>query len=298
MMRRAAFWLFALGLAGATASAAQPSLPRVMVWEEALRGTEDQELRWPIAVAARSETEFAVADAFGARLVVFGKVGVSWQLQQAVTLPGPPIALAWYGNRYIASLRQGEGLVAIDGSDFELEAIDLPPGVVPGALAAAPDQRYLLLHDLNGENVLRLDRDGSVGAEVAVASRVTALAATSAGGFYAAVGDESVVLRYSAQGLIEARFEVPGKGPVPSWPVAMALDSGGSLAVVDRHNSQLLLFDNEGRILGAGSRRGWEPGLLRFPRGLAQLPDGRLVVADEGNGRVQILRRINRGPAL
>jgi len=294
-MRYAALLLFALGLVAAPATRAQSSLPRVLVWEEALRGTEEQELRWPIAVAARSEAEFAVADAYGARLLVFGKVGVSWQLQRTVSLPGSPIALTWLGNRYIASLRHGEGLVAIDGSSFALETLALPSGVVPGALAAAPDRSYLLIHDLNAENVLRLDRDGSVQTQTSLTSHVTALAATSAGGFYAAVGDESSVLRYSAEGLVEARFEVPGEGPVPSWPVAVTLGPGGSVVVVDRHNSRLLLFDNEGRILGAGSRRGWEPGLLLFPRGLAQLPDGRLVVADEGNGRVQILRRTDRG---
>lgn len=294
-MKRAALCLCVAGLASPGIAEAQSRLPRVMVWEDALRGTEEEQLRWPTAVAARSASEFAVGDAFEPRLMVFGKVGVSWQLQQTVPLPGPPVALVWDGGRYVASLRRGEGLVAIDGSTFDLRPISLPSGVVPGSLAVTLDRRHILVHDLNKEEVFRLARDGSVSAGTAVASRITGLAATSAGGFYAALGEQSAVLRYDAEGMLETRFEVPGEGPVPSWPIAVTVDAGGVVAVADRHNSRILLFDNEGRILGAGSRRGWEPGLLLFPRAMARLPGGRLVVADEGNGRAQIFRRTDRG---
>ena len=37
------------------------------------------------------------------------------------------------------------------------------------------------------------------------------------------------------------------------------------------------------------------PGLLRFPAALDLFPDGRVLVADQGNGRVQIFRPIEKG---
>jgi len=36
-------------------------------------------------------------------------------------------------------------------------------------------------------------------------------------------------------------------------------------------------------------------GLLLFPAGVARLPGGLLLVADEGNGRAQIFRRSDAG---
>jgi len=70
---------------------------------------------------------------------------------------------------------------------------------------------------------------------------------------------------------------------------------GGEVLVADRHNGRLLVLDATGRPLGQGSRRGFDPGLLRFPSGIALLPDGGIVVTDEGNGRVELFRRIQPG---
>ena len=67
--------------------------------------------------------------------------------------------------------------------------------------------------------------------------------------------------------------------------------SASSLVVVDRHAGRLLELDANGQLTGVGARRGWEPGLLLYPAGAARLPDGGVVVADEGNGRTQFFRR-------
>jgi tripartite motif-containing protein 71 len=64
------------------------------------------------------------------------------------------------------------------------------------------------------------------------------------------------------------------------------------MVIVDRHGARLVVLDAEGRIEGLGSRRGRDPGLLLFPAGITALPDGRLAVADQGNGRIQIFHRI------
>lgn len=89
------------------------------------------------------------------------------------------------------------------------------------------------------------------------------------------------------------RWVLPSEGPVPAWPVGIAVEPSGSLAIVDRHGGRLLVLDATGEPEGAGSRRGWESGLLLFPAGIDRLDNGSLVVADEGNGRVQFFRRVD-----
>jgi len=293
-----------LGLAGTAlsgllvlaASSAAPQGPpaRVLAFQQAVKGTEDTELRSPVAVAAASGEEFAVADAFGPRLLRFRRVGVSWQLDRAVTLPGAPVGLIWDGTRYVASLRQGAGLVALEGQELVLRRLPLPRGVVPGPLAGFSDGD-LLVFDYAGARALRLGRSGEVGVTIAIAGGVTALATSATGGFFAAVAETGSVLQFDASGTLASTWALPAFEQVPAWPTGLAVEPAGDLLVVDRHNGRLLVVDATGQVVGLGSRRGWDEGLLLFPAGVARLPDGVVLVADEGNGRVQLFRRTDRG---
>ena len=77
--------------------------------------------------------------------------------------------------------------------------------------------------------------------------------------------------------------------------MGLAAEPGGNLLVVDRHAGRVLVLDANGQVAGVGARKGWEPGLLLFPAGIARLPGGAVVVADEGNGRAQLFRRSAAG---
>ena len=273
--------------------AAQRSLPRVLVFEEAVRGNEETELRSPVAVAAASDEEFAVADARPPRLLVFRKLGVSWQLAHTVSLPAAPAGLAHVGNRYVVALRGTEGLMAFEGEQFLMRKVGLPKGAVPGVIAARGDGG-LLVYDYAGGRVFKFDPNGNLLAETAIEGRATGLAEGPGGEMWVAVGEQSAVLRFDPNGAMTARVEIPGDGPVPAWPVGVVVDAEGDVAVIDRHVGRILLFDDGGSPFGAGSRRGAEPGLLLFPRGIGVLAEDRLIVADEGNGRVQIFRRTDK----
>ncbi|HEX9189195.1 MAG TPA: hypothetical protein VGB87_19105 [Vicinamibacteria bacterium] len=296
-MSRPTLFLLAVGAMAGIAVApalAQTGPPRALVFQEALTGTEAVSLRWPLAIAGASDDEVAVADAWGPRLVRFRKVGVSWQLDRSVPMGGAPAGLAWDGKRYIASLRQGAGLVAFEGQDLAQRRLPLPRGVVPGAMAVGPDGG-LLLYDAAKRSVLRLSPEGAVASEVAVGDDVTALAATTAGGFFAAVAAEGSVRHFDAGGKLDATWKLPPFEQVPAWPSGLVAEPGGSLLVVDRHVGRVLVLDASGQVAGVGSRSGWEPGLLLFPAGIARLPGGLVVVADEGNGRAQLFRRSAQG---
>ena len=284
-------------LIGALPAAGQGDPPRVLAFVESLDGSEETELRWPVAVAAASAEEVAVADISGPRLMRFRKVGVSWQLDGSAPMPGAPVALVWDGARYVASMRQGKGLVAFEGAELAQRRLPLPRGVVPGALAVYPTGE-LLVFDYAGGRALRLSRGGAPPElEVAIGERVTALAADSAGGFFAAVPGSAAVLHFDATGALAATWPLAPFEGVPAWPVGLAVEPGGDVLVVDRHGSRLLVIDARGEWVGLGSRDGWEPGLLRYPAGIARLPDGQVLVADQGNGRAQVFRRTDRsGP--
>jgi len=269
---------------------AQTRLPRVLVLEDSLHGTEEQEIRRPVALAAASAEEIAVADAHGPRLLLFHKVGVTWQLDQSVPLPGAPVGMAYDGSRYVVSMRARKGLVAFEGPQLLQRRIGLPKDVEPGPLAAWPDGR-LLVYDYVGRRALELSSEGLLKAIVEIDGRVTALATRPDGGFFAALGQEATVLRYGASRQLSSVWEIPGVEPVPAWPAALAVELGGDVLIVDRHVSRLLVLDVGGKPVGIGSRRGWERGLLLFPNAIARLGEERFLVSDTGNGRVQIFRR-------
>lgn len=280
--------VLAAALTSPSPARAQGITSRSLTFEEALRGSEDHEVRWPVALASAGPDELAVADAFGSRVLLLRRLGAGWTVAGSVALPGTPAGIAWDGGRYVVSVRGESGLTALEGADPLLRKIGLPRGVVAGPLAGAPGGG-LLVADVAGRRILRLGADGTVAREIAVPGRVTALAAAS-GGVFAAFGDDGVVRRYGA-GEEVATWKLPSDGPVPGWPAGLAVTPGGELLVADRHNGRIVVFDAAGQVTGFGSRRGWDEGLLLFPDGLTLLGDGRVAVADQGNGRVQIFRR-------
>ena len=272
--------------------AAQQTPSRFLALETVLQGEDFGDLRWPVGVAAGSAEQVAVADIFGQRLVVFVLTDGTWTVERTVSLPSSPRGVAHDGRRYLLSL--GGGLVTVEGSDFEVERLALPAGVVVGRVAAKPGGGFWV-HDTALGKVLALDAKGGVQRSVSVTGRIVALASAPNEGFYTALADVAQVRRHDREGHVLKTWTVPGVGPVPAWPSGLVAAAGGDIVVVDRHGARILALDASGRLTGVGSGRGWEPGQLRFPTAIAMFSDGRLVVADQGNSRVQIFRPIDRG---
>lgn len=68
--------------------------------------------------------------------------------------------------------------------------------------------------------------------------------------------------------------------------VSLAADR--SLLVLDQQALAVRMYDREGRHLRSFGRSGGGPGELAQPTGLAVLPDGRVLVSDPRNGRVNV----------
>ncbi len=268
---------------------------RLFAWDAVVDGKDSNAVRTPTGVAAGSDSELAVIDAHGNRMILFGFSGTAWIEKQTVDLPGTPLAVAHDGTRYLVSLREGLGLMAVEGLGHTLRPVPLPAGAIAGVVAGIPGGGFLV-HDTAGHQVLNLSRDGKVEGGTPVEAGVVGLATARGGGFFASIPAAGEILSYSANGNLSDRWSVPSWEPVPAWPVSM-VSIEGDLIVLDRHGHRLVVFDSKHRFQGTGARRGWEPGQLLFPAAVTAFPDGRIAVADQMNGRLQIYRRIEEEPS-
>ena len=273
----------------------QATPPRLYVWSETLTLPEGERIFAPSAVAVASADEILVADGLAEpRLLLFGKQGVSWQLRRTAALPAVAQALTFDGERWIGSLRGGVGLMAFDRVELTARQLTVPPGLVAGTVDATPGGS-LLVFDLAAERVVELSPEGDLLREVAVPGYVTGLASDWSGGFLVARADEARVVRFDREWRQSETWPLAAENGKPAWPAALSVDEGSATVVLDRHGGRLMELDVNGRWVALGSRRGWEPGLLFLPSSFDRLPDGAVVVADEGNGRVQIFRRTPSG---
>jgi len=278
-------------ICGFSVSAADAAtLPRVLTWAGDLKGSEEERMRWPVVAAAASDDDVAIGDAFGPSLIAFHKIGASWQMASVVELPGRPLGLIHDGSRYVATVRGVPSLILLEGEQLQQRRLGLPRGVIPGALARAANDGYLLW-DYRARRVLHLSEDGELEREVSIDGRVTALAADRSGSFFVALADRGQVIQYDANWNPAGSWDLPNDGPVPAWPSGLAVEPTGDILVTDRHGSRILVLEAGGKIGGVGGRKGWESGLLYFPMGIALLPSGLVLVADEGNSRGEFFQR-------
>lgn len=293
-MRLTAAIAIAVSLICTAGAAAQRTAPRILSLVDVFAGTDEHDLRWPVAVAAAAPDTLAVADVHQPRLLVLQRVGVTWSVERSVELPAAPAGLAWQMDRWVLSLRGRSDLLVLQGTGETTETIELPTGAAPGLLAATPGGE-LLVWEAAGSAILRIGRGGRILATTTIDGIATGLDDDGAGGFLVALGDRSRLVHYDAAGQETAAWDLPSDGPVPAWPAGVAVEPGGRAFVVDRRSGRILVLDRSGRWIGFGSRMGEDPGLLKQPAGLARIPDGSLLVADPGNGRVQIFRLSSEG---
>ncbi len=93
---------------------------------------------------------------------------------------------------------------------------------------------------------------------------------------------------YLDNGLISKRVDVSS---FVKFPVSLALDSGGLIYVLDRHQGEVVVLDRKAKLKYRFLSKGHGPQNLYYPMEIRFDPWGRLCVVDEGNSRVQVFRR-------
>jgi DNA-binding beta-propeller fold protein YncE len=212
-----------------------------------------------------------------------------------------PEGRPWGGSNGVAVDRDGKSVWATDRCS---------PGTVPGCLGskANPVHKY----DESGKEIrsfgaglfvwphgIYVDRDGNVW--------VTDARAAGAEELKKYPGEEnkgSVVVKFSPEGKVLMTLGKPGvKGNPPealTEPTAVITDpSNGDIYVAESHTDvrdpnlvgRISVFDKNGKFLRTIGKTGTGPGEFRTPHALAFDSQGRLIVADRHNHRIQMLTK-------
>ncbi|HUI77019.1 MAG TPA: 6-bladed beta-propeller [Bryobacteraceae bacterium] len=205
----------------------------------------------------------------------------------------------------------GSNGVAIDQDGKSVWATDrCSPGTTPGCLGTKANPVHLFnesgkeMRSFGGgmfvwPHGIHVDRDGNVW--------VTDARAPSAEDLKNFPGEDkkgSVVVKFSPEGKVLMTLGKPGvRGNPPEAltdPTAVVTDTAnGDVYVAESHTDvtdpnlvgRISVFDKTGKFLRVIGKTGTGPGEFRTPHGLAFDSQGRLVVADRHNHRIQVLTK-------
>ena len=207
----------------------------------------------------------------------------------------------WGGSNGVAIDRDGKSVWATDRCS---------PGTTPGCLGTQANPVHLF--DDSGKEIrsfgggmfvwphgIHVDRDGNVW--------VTDSRAPSAEDLKNFPGEDrkgSVVIKFTPQGKVLMTLGRPGvRGNPPEAltdPTAVATDpANGDVYIAESHTDvtdpnlvgRISVFDQAGKFLRVIGKTGTGPGEFRTPHALAFDSQGRLVVADRHNHRIQLLTK-------
>jgi DNA-binding beta-propeller fold protein YncE len=208
---------------------------------------------------------------------------------------------AWGGSNGVAIDRDGRSVWAVDRCS---------PGTTPGCLGSKANPVHLF--DESGKEVrsfgagmfvwphgIHVDRDGNVWVADARAASAEDLKK-----FPGENNKGSAVVKFSPQGKVLMTLGKPGvRGNPPEAltdPTDVVTDpSNGDVYVAESHTdvadpnlvARISVFDRNGKFLRVIGKTGTAPGEFRTPHALEFDSQGRLVVADRHNHRVQILTK-------
>jgi len=214
-----------------------------------------------------------------------------------LTLEGRP----WGGSNGVAIDRDGRSVWATDRCS---------PGIEPGCLGTKANPVHLF--DPSGKEIrsfgggmfvwphsVHVDRDGNVW--------VTDSRVASADELKKFPGEDrkgSVVVKFSPEGQVLMTLGTPGvRGNPPEAltdPNSVITDPGnGDIYVSESHTNvedpnlvgRISVFDRDGKFLRIIGKTGTGPGEFRTPHAMVFDSQGRLIVADRHNHRIQILTK-------
>jgi hypothetical protein len=191
--------------------------------------------------------------------------------------------------------RKGEYLNGWQMPDWQIGkpvGVSVGPSVDPAAFpycVYVPDTHYhrVMVYSPSGQ---LLRQWGSLGNEKGQFIYPTDVAFDGQGRvFVSEYGEHDRIQVFDMAGNYQYEFGRFGNGPGEfSRPQSMVIDKG-LVYVTDASNHRICVFKTDGTFVRNMGSIGSELGQFRFPYGLDIDPDGRLVVCEFGNNRVQLV---------
>ncbi len=202
------------------------------------------------------------------------------------------------GNFFVADKTGRIQKLASDGRVLRTTRVPAIDAGKPTGLSVDPDGR-LYVADTHYHRVLVYAADGtpertfgSYGTGDGQFIYPTDVAFDDAGRvFVSEYGGNDRVSIFDAEGVFVRSFGKFGSAPGEFMrPAALAVDRARRLLyVADACNHRIVRCTLEGAVLGAMGGAGKEPGRFSYPYGITILSDGRLLVCEYGNNRLQVL---------
>ncbi len=173
-----------------------------------------------------------------------------------------------------------------------------------GATAGAGNPVVAARPPVPAAQELRVDAVTSLGRVNGVAELKDpkGIAVDGAGRVYVVDGTNATVTVFNRDGSVARSWGRKGAGNgefTEPWGIAVAPD--GSVFVADTWNHRVQKFDAEGRFIATwgrfvdvGSQVGASPGAFFGPRDIAITTDGKVLVMDTGNERIQVFEQDGR----
>ncbi|MEW6218300.1 MAG: NHL repeat-containing protein [Thermodesulfobacteriota bacterium] len=264
-------------------------------WDKALTGDDagvhllrPASLFWDAA-----EERYYVVDTMNSRLASYDREGVFLKQLRAGGQLGLPVSMGrdprggiWVVDRKLNALQY----VDLKAQKVEAKTVKYKDGatVFLDRLFVDPAGTIYVLDRSRG-GVLRLGPDLSVTTELRGEEKAAFVDfKVRSDGVWALDQRNRALVVFGADGSVSRKIGLKGD---LEFPVSFDVDEHGLIYVLDRHAGAIRVFDRGGEFrygfLEVGSARGQ----LYFPSQLLFDGLGRLCVANEGNGRVDIYRR-------
>ncbi len=268
-------------------------------------GNGPGEMERPQGVAVAPDGTVYVADTNNHRIQVFdgdGNYLRAWgeegsgegelNIPHALTVADGKVYVADTLNDRVLAFDPSGGLVAqwpADGPDPEL--LDDPAGV------ASDGAGFLYVTDWENHRVIKLDADltgpvgdpwGGFGSAPGFFKSPRGIA-VDGDRVFVADADNKRVQVFDREG---KHLEVWDAGGSLRRPIGLAADSTGAVYLTDASAHRVVRLGPDGTALSSFGREGTDPGQMRDPSGVAVAPDGRVLVADTENSRIQVFERV------
>jgi hypothetical protein len=260
------------------------------------RYSSNNKVYFPHAVAILLDGRIAVTDSRNNSIQIFHQMDM-WEPHGVSIIPGEDIVVADTNNHRIQIFNKDGKFLSHFGSNGSGNGqMNFPFGV-----AILPDGK-IVVADTGNHRIQIFNKDGTYSSQFGSNGSGDGQMNKPAG---IAILDEKIVVTdsenhrvqiFNKDGTYSSQFGSGGSdNGQMNFPTGIAI-LDGKILVVDSENHRIQIFDKDGKYLSQfGSKFSYEAfksnGILYYPYGISILSDGKIVVTDTGNDRIQIFNK-------